>query len=71
MATSARDEYFGKFAVYSDAVEFEEQMLSVGVEQLPAFAKATLAGQESTDEYWQWLSKHYDEFYAEWLNSHG
>lgn len=69
MAT-AREEYFNKFATYGDAVEFEQQVLSVGAEFLPKCAASTLAGQESTDEYWLWLAGQYDTVYAEWLNSH-
>jgi hypothetical protein len=66
MAT-AREQYFDKFATHGDAVEFEQQVLSVGAEYLPECAKATLAGADSSDEYWVWLSGQYDELYAEWL----
>jgi hypothetical protein len=65
-----RDEYFNRFATGSDATEFEQQVLSVSAEYLPECAKATLAGQDSSDEYWTWLLGQYDAMYAEWLASH-
>lgn len=53
--TLAATSYVGMFSNRADAIEFENQVLSVGDEFLPEFAIAVRDGEEPSAEYWQWL----------------
>lgn len=50
-----RGVYLARFGTQVEAVKFEERVLSIGSEFLPAFAVAVRDGAEPTAEYWEWL----------------
>lgn len=62
VAEMAKQEYLSKFPTLAEAVEFEEQSLSIGDEYLPSAAldviKAHDEGREFTtsSDYWAWLT---------------
>lgn len=55
-AAAAYAAYAELFPCYFEAGEFEQCVLSVGREFLPACARAVLDGKEATAEYWQWMN---------------
>ncbi len=62
VAEMAKQEYLSKFPSLAEAVEFEEQCLSIGDEHLPPAAlevvQAHADGREFTasSDYWAWLT---------------
>ena len=52
---TARARFAAQFLTSLDAVEFEDQALSVGVEFLPECARAVLNGEAATIGYYAWL----------------
>lgn len=61
-ATMTKDTYLAKFRTVSDAVEFEEQALSVGDEFLPAEARNVRdEGGPGSPVYWAWLCAQVDQ----------
>lgn len=48
--------YIALFDTLSDAIEFENQVLSIGRQYLPLCAQNVLDGNTETPEYWTWLA---------------
>lgn len=55
MLKTTRDEFLALFPSPSAAIEFEQQVLSIGRALLPPPALTVLDGGEATSEYWAWL----------------
>lgn len=53
---TARARFAAQFLTSLEAVEFENRVLSVGVEFLPECARAVLAGEAATIGYYAWLT---------------
>lgn len=56
MAKTTEAAFQELFSSPVDAMEFQNQVLSIGREYLPPCALAVLDGQDGTDEYWTWLA---------------
>lgn len=53
--------YIALFDTLSDAIEFENQVLSIGRQYLPLCAQNVLDGNTATPEYWTWLASQVEE----------
>jgi hypothetical protein len=53
---SAYETYRNRFPTLADAIEYEERVLSIGREFLPACAIAVLDGGKATAAYWRFLA---------------
>ena len=54
-ADADRDAYLARFGTKTEAARFEEQVLAIGSEFLPAYAIAVRDGAEPSPKYWAWL----------------
>ena len=54
-STTTRTQFFAQFSTVADAIEAENQALSIGAEFLPECARTVLAGGDATSEYYAWL----------------
>jgi hypothetical protein len=55
MTITTRMQFLAQFSTVAEAVEAENQALSIGAEFLPECARTVLAGGDATSEYYAWL----------------
>ena len=55
MTTTARTQFLAQFSTVAEAIEAENQALSIGAEFLPECARAVLNGEAATIGYYAWL----------------
>ena len=55
MTTTTRTQFLAQFSTVAEAIEAENQALSIGSEFLPECARTVLAGGDATAEYYAWL----------------
>jgi hypothetical protein len=55
-----RQDYLSRFDTLAEAVEYENQLLSIG-EYLPACAQAVRDGEDATPEYWDFACGQFDQ----------
>lgn len=60
VANWAREDFVALFSNLAEAVEFENQALSIGRELLPPAAIAVLDGGTATSDYYAWLADQKD-----------
>jgi hypothetical protein len=54
-STTTRTQFLAQFSTVAEAVEAENQALSIGAEFLPECARTVLDGGDATAEYYAWL----------------
>lgn len=55
MTYTTRTQFLAQFSTVAEAIEAENQALSIGAEFLPECARTVLAGGDATAEYYAWL----------------